>query len=357
MLYQTKNPHGGDIYSEPIALDFSANTNPFGTPEGILNAIRESLPHIHRYPDPYCRSLVRAISAKEGVCDGMILCGNGAAELIFSFCEAVRAETALELAPTFSEYSRGVARVGGRMLRQTLRQEDDFLPQQSLLERIRTEHPEVVFLCNPNNPTGQLIPQKLLVQILNLTRQMGIWLFLDECFLDLTERGGSLIPMLADNPHLCILKAFTKSYGMAGVRLGYCLSSNENLLRAMAAAVQPWNVSAIAQTAGVAALQEDAFLEKTRKLIRTQRPWLQRKLEELNFWVCPSEANFLLFHGPQNLTQAMKSRQIAIRNCDDYHGLGPGWYRIAVRLPEENQALMRAMSDIMEGETSWPETL
>lgn len=349
MLYQTKNPHGGDIYAEPILLDFSANTNPFGTPEGILDAIRESLPDIHRYPDPYCRRLVRAISEKEAVPEEYILCGNGAAELIFSFCEAIRAEKALELAPTFSEYSRAVERLGGRMIRHTLQEEHDFLPEQSLLECIREERPDAVFLCNPNNPTGQLIPQELLLEVLELTGQLGIRLLLDECFLDLTDGGISMIPMLAKNPQLCILKAFTKSYGMAGVRLGYCLSSDKTLLRAMSATVQPWNVSALAQTAGAAALQEDAFLEKTRELIRTQRPWLQKELEQLGFWICPSQVNFLLFRGPQNLVQALKQRKIAIRNCDNYHGLGPGWYRIAVRLPEENQTLMRAMSEIMEG--------
>lgn len=348
MLYQTKNPHGGDIYAEPILLDFSANTNPFGTPEGILNAIRESLPDIHRYPDPYCRRLIRAISEKEAVPEESILCGNGAAELIFSFCEAIRAEKALELAPTFLEYSRAVERLGGRMIRHTLREEHDFLPERSLLECIREVRPDAVFLCNPNNPTGQLIPQELLLEVLELTGQLGIRLFLDECFLDLTDGGGSMIPMLAENPHLCILKAFTKSYGMAGVRLGYCLSSDETLLRAMAATVQPWNVSAIAQAAGAAALGEDAFLEKTRDLIRTQRPWLQKELEKLGFWVCPSQVNFLLFRGPQNLVQALKQRKIAIRNCDNYHGLGSGWYRIAVRLPEENRTLLQAMSEIME---------
>lgn len=357
MLYQTKNPHGGDIYSEPIVLDFSANTNPFGTPEGILNAIRESLPEIHRYPDPYCRRLVRAISEKEKVPEEYILCGNGAAELIFSFCEAVRAEKALELAPTFSEYARGMERLGGRMIRHGLKEENGFLPEASLLERIRTEHPDVVFLCNPNNPTGRLIPQELLGKILELTGQMGIRLFLDECFLDLTDDGVSLIPMLADYPNLCILKAFTKSYGMAGVRLGYCLSSDEELLRAMSQIVQPWNVSALAQTAGVAALGEDAFLDQTRHLVRTERPWLQRELEGLGFWVCPSQVNFLLFHGPRNLAQALKKRQIAIRNCDNYHGLCPGWYRIAVRLPQENRALMQAMREIMEESEAWQKTL
>ncbi len=356
MLYQTKNPHGGDIYSEPITLDFSANTNPFGTPDGVLNAIRESLPQIHRYPDPYCRRLVRDIAEKESIAQEMILCGNGAAELIFSFCEGISAKRGLELAPTFSEYSRGIERLGGEMIRWPLRKETEFLPNEDILEAVHREKPDVVFLCNPNNPTGRMIPQELLMEILELTGNLGSRVFLDECFLDLTDRGISLVQKLERYPHLCILKAFTKSYGMAGVRLGYCMSSDQNLLRAMAQTVQPWNVSALAQAAGIAALQEKEFLEKTKDLIRIQRPQLKTYLETLGFYVCPSEGNYLLFQGPAGLAEELKRKQIAIRNCGNYHGLGEGWYRIAVRLPEENQILMCAISEAMERKTIWQRT-
>ena len=103
MLYQTQNPHGGDIYGRPVRLDFSANTNPYGTPLGVLEAVSSALPMMHRYPDPYCRTLIRAISEFENVPPEFILCGSGAAELIYSYGEALRPKTAVELAPTFSE--------------------------------------------------------------------------------------------------------------------------------------------------------------------------------------------------------------------------------------------------------------
>ena len=89
MLYQTKNPHGGDIYGTEVLLDFSANTNPFGTPKGVLDAICDALPDIHRYPDPYCRQLTQATAEFEAVPKEYILCGNGAADLIYAYCEAV----------------------------------------------------------------------------------------------------------------------------------------------------------------------------------------------------------------------------------------------------------------------------
>lgn len=112
MLYQMKNQHGGDIYGGGIMLDYSANTNPLGTPPGVLAAITQALPQLHRYPDPYCRTLVKAIADFERVQESYILCGNGAADLIYAYCAAVKPRIAIELAPTFAEYTLGLERVG-----------------------------------------------------------------------------------------------------------------------------------------------------------------------------------------------------------------------------------------------------
>lgn len=348
MLYQTKNPHGGDVYGEEILLDFSANTNPLGTPPGVLAAVEGSLAQLHRYPDPYCRRLVRAIAEFEQVPEHWILCGNGAAELIYAYCASVGAKRAVELAPTFAEYSLGLEQAGCAVSRYFLSQETAFALDGGFLEFLDREKPDVVFLCNPNNPTGRTAPKALLLEILRYCCERGIRLFVDECFADLSDRQESLKPELADNPHVFLLKAFTKSYGMAGLRLGYCLTSDGELLGEMAKAVQPWNVSTPAQAAGVAALGERAFLEKTRALIGVERAWLKENLEALGLWVCPSEANYLLFRGPEDLGQNLKRRKIAVRSCANYFGLGPGWYRTAVRRHEENEALVQALREELE---------
>ena len=334
MLYHTKNPHGGDIYGGEVELDFSANTNPFGTPQSITDAVQQALPEMHRYPDPYCRKLVQAISDFEGVPKEYILCGNGAADLIYAYCEAVRPKLALELAPTFSEYALGLERVGSRVERYFLQQENEFELNEEFLPYLTETKPDLVFLCNPNNPTGKTIAPQLLERILSFCAETDIRLFVDECFLDLSDSGESLKEFLAEYPNLFILKAFTKSYGMAGIRLGYCLCSDSGLLERMSKAVQPWNVSSLAQAAGVAALQEQAFLQKTKDLIAVERQWLKTELEAVGFLVCTSSTNYLLFKGPVNLYLKLKEKKIAIRNCDNYYGLGPGWYRIAVRLHE-----------------------
>ena len=353
MLYHTTNPHGGDIYDGEIQLDFSANTNPYGTPQGVLEAMSAVLNRVHQYPDPYCRELVKAISDFESVPRDWILCGNGAAELIYSYCEALRPRRAMELAPTFSEYTLALERVGCQVQRYFLKREHDFTLTEAFLPVLEHSRPDVLFLCNPNNPTGQVIGLPLLEKILSVCHKQGTSLFVDECFLDLSDADVSLKMQLQEHPNLFILKAFTKSYGMAGVRLGYCLCAQTRLLEKMSHTVQPWNVSTLAQSAGVAALRERAFLQKTRALIPVERRWLRAQLEALGFWVCPSKANFLLFHAEENLHEGLRARGIAIRSCRNYHGLGPGWYRIALRLHEENERLIAAMKEVC----TWQKTL
>ena len=350
--------HGGDWagYRAKFghdALDFSANVSPLGLPEGVALAIVNALPTADRYPDPLCRELRQKLSASENVHENQILCGNGAADLIYTYCAALRPRTAVELAPTFMEYGAGLAQVGCRIERYFLHQAQNFDLDERFLSFLEGKKTEVVFLCNPNNPTGRLIPLPLLEQILQYCAAQGARLFLDECFLDLTEDGVSAKSLLAAHPELLILKAFTKSYGMAGIRLGYCLCADSALLHSMASASQPWNVSSLAQSAGVAALAERDFLQRTLSLVRTERRWLTDNLTALGFWVCPSHANYLLFRGPLGLREGLLQQGIAIRGCGNYNGLGDGWYRIAVRPHGENEALITAIRQFCKEKSLW----
>ena len=167
----------------------------------------------------------------------------------------------------------------------------------------------------------------------------------DECFLDLSDQGRqlSLKEKLKEQPGLFILKAFTKSYGMAGLRLGYCLSADRELLTAMGRCVQPWNVSLPAQWAGVAALGEKDFLNRTRAVIQEQRGWLQEQLESLGLYVCPAQANYLLLYHDKPLYELLLQQGILVRDCSNYHGLCQGWIRVAVRRAGENHILVEAI--------------
>lgn len=347
MLYKSKNPHGGDIYGGEVRLDFSANTNPRGTPRAVIEAAVSSLEYADRYPDPYARELTAAISSYHGVPQDYVLAGAGAAELIYSYCLAGRFKKALLLAPTFSEYELGLRASGDvEIAYHVLPEGDSFDLNYSITESIKKFEPEVLFICNPNNPTGRLADPGLLKDIIEETKGQGIRVFLDECFVELAG-GETMIPLLGDHDNLTILRAFTKNYGMAGLRLGYVLSSDEEYLGRMAAAVQPWNLSTPAQAAGVQALKETEFLKESISLIKEEREFLTRALKYLGFKVVDSDVNFLLFHGPEDLWERMKEEGILIRNCDNYEGLGPGWFRVAVKLHHENEELIRTLEEVL----------
>lgn len=350
MLYETQNPHGGDVYGMEVRLDFSSNVNPLGPPPSVISAMQRACAQVRQYPDPYCRALTRAIAAHEGVPERSILCGAGAAELIYAYCDALRPKKIAELAPTFSEYSAAAAHFGASVARFSLHA-PNFAPDETLFSFLESEKPDALFLCTPNNPTGKTIPRALLESVLQQCKKQHTHVLLDECFLDFTDEKSAQ-DLLPQFENLLILKAFTKSYALAGLRVGYCLTGDTRLLSQMAACSQPWNVSLPAQEAAVAALQNPDWVQRARALVSEQREYLTRALQSLKLTVCPSRANYLLFCAPVGLDEALRREKIAIRNCKNYAGLTPGWYRIAVRQKEENEALVNAIRRAME-EPSW----
>lgn len=348
MLYEEDYPHGGDRYSRPIRLDFSVNTNPYGPLPEVVEAALGSRGELDHYPDPYCRELVRAIAHKEQLPEEYILCGNGAAELIDLYVRALRPRTALEAAPSFSEYRRSLTAAGCEVRDVVLTRESGFVWEESVLDRLDKEQPDLLVLCNPNNPTGRLISPSLLDRILARCDERGIAVLIDECFIDLADRRESRTTDLARYPGLMILNAFTKSHSLAGLRLGYCMTANSSLLARMSRLSQPWNVSVPAQRAGVVAAGRCDFLIESRAKIYEQRAALSGGLKDLGLEVLPSEVNFLLFRGLIELDAELEREGILIRNCANYHGLSNGWYRIAVRPEEENSALLNTLSTILK---------
>ena len=167
-------------------------------------------------------------------------------------------------------------------------------------------------------------------------------------FLDFLPESEVLsAKKLLASPNLIILKAFTKLYGMAGVRLGYCLCSNTALLDKMQAAGQPWAVSSLAQAAGLAALDETAYVAQVRALIAQQRPRLTAGLRALGLRVLDGRANYLLFQGPETLGDALRQRGVVLRSCSNYPGLDGSWYRTAVRTGPENDELLKTLAEVL----------
>lgn len=336
--------HGGDWagFQEKygkLPLDFSASTTPLPMPEEMRTAVIRSLDRADRYPDPLCRELTAALGKKHHVPPDHILCGAGAADLLFRLVQAKRPRRALIVEPAFSGYEEALRTINCKIERFFLREEDGLTLTEDLLPHI-TPGLDMLFLCSPNNPTGRSVSTELLEDIRERCRQRGTLLVLDACFEDFLPGPPQTGPL--------VLRSFTKWYPMAGLRLGYAVCPDAELLREMRRQGPPWAVSAPAQAAGLAALEEQAYSRELAALIREQRPVLAAGLAALGCRVIPGEANFLLFFCPDtDLDRKLEGKGILLRNCSNFPGLGPGWYRAAVRTGEENQALLRAVREVL----------
>ncbi|MDR0589179.1 MAG: aminotransferase class I/II-fold pyridoxal phosphate-dependent enzyme [Spirochaetaceae bacterium] len=364
--------HGGDLYfprqtpgpgfpgaGRTGLRDFSANISPLGLPRGVLKALAGGIRDFDRYPDPRCGELREALAEHHGLGADRIVCGNGAADLIYRMVHWIKPKRALVLAPSFSEYEKALKETGCTVERYELAY-PRFQVDEKILALIRPGL-DLMFFCNPNNPTGILAGPALVQRISQKCAAAGVLLAADECFNELLDDPGAhtLRGDLPRTPRLVILKAFTKLYAMAGLRLGYILCGSAEIARDIAGTGPPWSVSAAAQRAGIAALRETAYVENLRRMVKTERNRMKALLADLGLEVLGGEANYLFFRFPGaaaleggGFFQSLLDRGILIRNCGNYPGLDDSYYRIAIKKPAENRALIRALRDIQR-EAPW----
>lgn len=340
-------PHGGDIYrNSSIRIDFSVNVNPLGPQPEVLEAVREAAGQICCYPDMYCEALTCALGRFEKVPPQHLICGNGAAELFFAAVLAVKPKKALILAPTFSEYERALKLVGAEVSYYELREEEQFRVREDITGYI-TADVDMVFLCNPNNPTGQCVSRDMAERLVERCKDCGSILIIDECFIDFLDHPEmyEMKDRLIFYPNLLIIKALTKLFSMPGLRLGYGMCGDRNMLQRMRGALQSWNVSVLAQAGGIAAVEAcEEYVAETKRLIGRERSFLREELWKLGYQVYGSEANYIFFrdylYRERDLYDAALAAGFLIRDCSDYRGLEAGYYRIAVRKRPENERII-----------------
>lgn len=331
--------HGG---SEQARIDFSVSLNPLGIPDEVRQAAAEA--DFERYPDTKCVLLKNAVSEYEGVDAKNIVCGNGAADLIYRLVYAIRPKGALIAVPTFAEYEKALAEADCSVEKHFVRENDGFELKRDFIEKI-TENTDMVFLCNPNNPTGTTTG--LIGEIAEKCAKTNTLLVVDECFMDFVDERESFLAKPFLNRNVVILKAFTKSFSMAGLRLGYAVFGDSELAERVEEYGQPWSVSSAAQAAGVAALKVLFYLERARDLIKREREYLSRELEMLGVKVFTSRTNFLLLKSELPLNKMLIRKQISIRSCENFDGLGKEYFRIAIKSHEENTALINALKELL----------
>lgn len=344
--------HGGEIYNKEIYLDFSVNTNPLGLPKGVREILKSAIDQFSLYPDPNCTALKEAIGKKEKIDTDYIICTNGASDLIFRLCLAKRPSKSLVLAPTFSEYEKALKAVGSEILYYNLKEETGYEVKENILENIKEI--DMLFLCNPNNPVGNVIDGELLRKIARRCKKEQILLVMDECFLDFImvedgqeDAGFSLIGEVLENKYIFLIKAFTKFYAMAGLRLGYGIGLDKELIKQMDNVGASWSVSIPAQLAGTIACEEVEYVELTKALIKSERAFLSEELKHLGLKVFQPRANYILFKASSRLYDKLLNRGILIRQCGNYRGLTRDYYRIAVRNRAENEILIKNIGECL----------
>lgn len=352
--------HGGSSQSLGIAceggasdlIDFSVNVNPAGPSPRAVAAACKALSRIDAYPDRESLALVRALGRAQGIPEDTIVCGAGASDIIWRLAAAVRPKRIVVCAPTFSEYAEAASYYGACVQEFPLSEADDFDVPASFACAI--EGPgDVAYLCNPNNPTGRLVDPRVIDAAACRCEQVGALLVVDECFLGFAPdaRERSVAARAACSRHVAVLSAFTKLYGMAGLRLGYLISGNAQLIEGIRRAGQAWPVSSVAEAAGIAALEDVEYVSRTRDVLAGERAWLSHELSSLGLSVVPSDANFLLVRTPaKDIPERLYKQGVLVRTCDSFSVLSRFWCRVAVRTRKENARLAMAFSRALRAE-------
>ncbi|HSE58801.1 MAG TPA: threonine-phosphate decarboxylase CobD [Nitrospiraceae bacterium] len=356
--------HGGNLYRvarergcRPSDLvDFSASINPLGPSLSILRQLRKSQWMLRHYPDPEAHDLVQALSKRSGLDPACYLIGNGSMELLYLLPLALSITKALIIGPTFSEYERAVSRAGGHGTHLSAIRADEYRPpieEAVTLLRAGKRTFDAVFLCNPNNPTGRVIAKGDLLQFVAALDDQHIWMVVDESFMDFAPEQ-SVLQAVSKHPRILILRSFTKFYAIPGLRIGY-LAGQPDVVEQVRRRQPPWSVNALAQTAALACLKDTAYRKKSLALISEERARLSQVLSMMpDLHVFPSEANFLLIELPASLrasdvAEQLRDRGLLVRDCSTIAGLTDRMVRVAVRIPRENDRLLRVIEVILRG--------
>ena len=325
-------------------LDFSVNSNPFGPSPAVWDAIRST--PLDRYPDRESILLRRALSKRLDIPFEQIIMGNGTAELIqlAAFALLQKSENVLIAGPTFGEYERSARLMNANIRHWCAVPEDGFgyHPDEIQKELTRQKF-RMVFLCNPNNPTGQALSLDVLDA---WARAHPDTLFvLDEAYLAFAPGMKSATTLRHKN--ILILCSMTKDYAIAGIRLGYAVA-DESIVQALVNVRPAWNVSALAQSAGLVALEDEAHQRETLTQLQQEKHFLISGLQELGFIPVPSHTHYFLMpvHNGAEFRQALLKHGILVRDCASF-GL-PGYIRISAQTREQNIRLLKALKAMIE---------
>lgn len=351
------NYHGGDIYQiDKEIIDFSTNINPLGVPESFDMALAKRIKEFTKYTDIQYESVKKAVGEYLEVKAETIIPGNGAVDLIYKIARGCGCHRAVIAAPTFSEYERGL-QVAGIEVKQVLCY--DFETQNLNLEKLKQEVSSgcLVVICNPNNPTGSLLEKNVLIDFCVYLQKKKALLMIDEAFLDFVKEEVQIsMAKEAENySNLMVIRAATKFFGMPGLRLGYGVFGNLKIRERIEMLSEPWCLNTAAVIGAEVLLKDKKYIEKSKKWLSIEGPWLYQSLSEIDgLQVFSSKANFHLLKLKEKnqegkiLFEKMLQKGFLIRQWKGFFGLDDTYFRLAVRNREENQSMVKALKEALE---------
>ena len=337
-IYEIKRYYGADV------IDFSANINPLGIPLRVKKLLSKKFDLLKHYPDAQAQRLKAAIAHYWNVKEENVLVGNGSTELIYLILNALQPAVVTILVPSFTEYERAARIAKSKIKFILLSASEGFRLKSACIKDCDT-----LFLCNPNNPTGNLIIHNRE----DIERLPAQRIIMDESFMDFLsdEKAHTLIGRAMQSKKIMCLRTFTKLFALPGLRVGYAIA-HKHTVQFLQRFQMPWSVNVLAQAAAEQCLSEDTFIQRSKQLIAKERAFLYKRLDRIReLKPYPSAANFLLVKIKDKrltsscLKERLLKKSILIRDCANFRGLDNQFIRVAVRTHKENMQLMQALEE------------
>jgi len=365
MIRHSDHFHGSDletieqvygIRKEDI-VSFAANVNPLGISPKLKTTLAKRIDSIMSYPDRDYTSLRKHIAEYVHADPANIIVGNGSTELISLFIQIKHPKKALIVGPTYSEYEREVSLGGGSTLYYRLEEEKDFILDIAGLEKELTKEVDLLVICNPNNPTSTAITRADMRKILDLCKQKGIFVMVDETYVEFAEEEKKItsVPLTEYYNNIIILRGISKFFAAPGLRLGYAICGNEDLLKEINQRKNPWTINSLAAAAGEIMFTDEAYIKDTRALIAAERSRICSILSACrNVKIYPPTANFILVKiekegvTSMDLFEAAIRKGLMIRDCSTFPFLDNKYIRFCFMTPQQNTALLEVLLAILE---------
>lgn len=348
--------HGGNIYrlkreGKGELLDYSSNINPLGVPESFKKAIIENFDILEKYPDPDYVELRENIGRYNKVDVKNIIAGNGATEILFLYMKAMKPKKTLIISPSFAEYKRALESVGSEIIHYPLLEENNYnLDIENFLKEVPPC--DLVVICNPNNPTGSFISLENIKKINDVLSEKEIKLFIDEAFIEFIRGWEDMTSVLLEDKNIFVMRALTKFFAVPGVRLGYGITYDEEIIKKMEKYKEPWSVNSFADIAGKIMLWDKEYIEATENWIEEEKKWFYEESCKIeNIKTFKTNVNFILVKllkkNSSVVRDEMINKGVVVRDASNFMFLSEQYIRLAIKNRENNIKVLQALKEVM----------